>query len=557
MFDGKIDGKFIIGNGDSISQGIVDELGLTKDECKKISHSIWAQIFKEFDDPQNVNVSNNQNINPNSGNNYLVHKNAVIRLSKECWQKIVNLINTVLKKNIEIDNNDDIADNTQNVLHSTNDNNTDSKEELMNWYLTDEYYSSVSAKNNIKHNEQVAKKRQEWYQNYQKEKGPMNFYDAIKYLQDNPELDQDIQEYIKTAFGICDGDVSKNCQGGKGTCHLLACRDELDDSSELKNIVNNIVKQNSDGTVTVTFFGIIEDGKPLTFTLSNKEIYESYTINNLQNYISTTGSTDPDNAALELAYEKLAQKVSKKFKDIENKILSLQNQICFVALNNTYNNLLKTNPENPDLQNLLEYLKQNINDFNKMSWSEILDKMETDGQKDIFWDNIDISCDKIDELCKQVEETEKQKGTLLDKYGWYSNLQNYDENNLAKSLGGVPEITFKILTGKEAHNLNYNLPEGWYNQPNQEELYDNARKEAIDNFLSNTNIKSTPIVLTFKKNDKDLNIREQHAYSLKDIYIDKESNTKMIRIHNPHGYDVTLKYDDFLNSINSLTYLEL
>ena len=110
MFDGKIDGKFIIGNGDSISQGIVDELGLTKDECKKISHSIWAQIFKEFDDPQNVNVSNNQNINPNSGNNYLVHKNAVIRLSKECWQKIVNLINTVLKKNIEIDNNDILCD---------------------------------------------------------------------------------------------------------------------------------------------------------------------------------------------------------------------------------------------------------------------------------------------------------------------------------------------------------------------------------------------------------------------------------------------------------------
>ena len=146
MFDGKIDGKFIIGNDASISQGIVDELGLTKDECKKISRSIWAQIFKEFDDPKNVNVSNNQNINPNSDNNYLVHKNAVITLSKECWQKIVGWINNALNKNIEIDS-DDITDDTENIRQSASDDSYSNV--LANWYLDDKYYYIDGSKKRI------------------------------------------------------------------------------------------------------------------------------------------------------------------------------------------------------------------------------------------------------------------------------------------------------------------------------------------------------------------------------------------------------------------------
>ena len=551
--DGKIDGKFIIKQG-GITQGIVNELGLTRAECKQISDSIWTQVINEFNNEQNMNVQNNRGATPNADNNYTVHENAVITFSKECWQKIVGWINNALNKNIEIDS-DDITDDTENIRQSASDDSY--SKELANWYLDDKYYYIDGSEKYVISGTHISKKGQEWYKDYQKIHGQMNFNDAIKYLKDNPDLDDEIQEYIKNAFGICDGDVSKNHQGYKGTCHLLSCRDELDDSSELKNIVDNLVKQNNDGTITVTLFGIVEDEKPLSFTFTNKEVSESYKNDYFKNNISTTGSTDPDNAALELAYEKLAQKVSKEFKDIENKILSLNNQICFVALNNTYNNLLKTNPENPDLQNLSEYLKKNISDFNKMSWGEILDKMKSDGQKDIFWNNMDFSSEEVIELCRQKDTIEKQKDILYKKYGLDFNLQNYDENNLAESLGGVPEITFKVLTGKEAVKLAYNLPQGWYNEPNYEELYDNARKKSVDNFLSNTNIKSTPIVLSFKKNDKDLNILEQHAYSLKDIYIDKESNTKMIRIHNPHGYDVTLKYDEFLNNINDLTYLKL
>ena len=551
--DGKIDGKFIIKQG-GITQDIVNEQGLTSAECKQISGNIWTQIINEFNNEQNMNIQNNRGVTPNADNNYTVYENAVISFSKECWQKIVGWINNALNKNIEIDS-DDITDDTENIRQSALDDSY--SKELVNWYLDDKYYYIDGSEKYVISGTHISKKGQEWYKDYQKIYGQMNFNDAIKYLKDNPDLDDEIQEYIKNAFGICDGNVSKNRQGYKGTCHLLSCRDELDDSNELKNIVDNLVKQNNDGTITVTLFGIVEDEKPLSFTFTNKEVSESYKNNYFKNNISTTGSTDPDNAALELAYEKLAQKVSTEFKEIENKISSLNEQICIATLNNTCNSLLKTPSHNTDLKNLSEYLKKNISDFNKMSWGEILDKMKSDGQKDIFWNNMDISSEEVIELCRQKDTIEKQKDILYKKYGLDFNLQNYDENNLAESLGGVPEITFKVLTGKEAVRLTYNLPQGWYNEPNYEELYDNARKEAVDNFLSNINIKSTPIVLSFKKNDKDLNILEQHAYSLKDIYIDKESNAKMIRIHNPHGYDVTLKYDEFLNNIYDLTYLKL
>ena len=43
----KTDGRFIIKSG-GITQGIQKELGLTKEECKKLG-SIWTQIINEFD----------------------------------------------------------------------------------------------------------------------------------------------------------------------------------------------------------------------------------------------------------------------------------------------------------------------------------------------------------------------------------------------------------------------------------------------------------------------------------------------------------------------------
>ncbi len=106
----KTDGKFIIQSG-GITQGIQKELGLSNQECKQLG-SIWTQIINEFDDPNNMQVSNNHSDKPDKSNNYLVHKEAVIQFSKACWQRIVNLVNNALHKNIEVEDNNGTQSST-------------------------------------------------------------------------------------------------------------------------------------------------------------------------------------------------------------------------------------------------------------------------------------------------------------------------------------------------------------------------------------------------------------------------------------------------------------
>lgn len=112
MVDGKIDGQFIIRQGQGITQGIAEELGLSKDECKQISGSIWNQIIQEVENQENLNVTNNNGAKPNRSNNFLVHTDAVIKFSKECWNRIVGLVNNALGKNIQVENIEDISDVT-------------------------------------------------------------------------------------------------------------------------------------------------------------------------------------------------------------------------------------------------------------------------------------------------------------------------------------------------------------------------------------------------------------------------------------------------------------
>ena len=106
----KTDGKFTIQSG-GITQGIQKELGLSKQECKQLG-SIWTQIINEFDDPNNIQVSNNHNNTPDKSNNYLVHKEAIVQFSEECWQRIVNLVNNALHKNIEVEDNNGTQSST-------------------------------------------------------------------------------------------------------------------------------------------------------------------------------------------------------------------------------------------------------------------------------------------------------------------------------------------------------------------------------------------------------------------------------------------------------------
>ena len=67
--DGRIDGQFTIKQG-GITQGIAKELGLSSAECKQISGSIWTQVINEFNNEQNLSVSNNKNDKPNADNNF-------------------------------------------------------------------------------------------------------------------------------------------------------------------------------------------------------------------------------------------------------------------------------------------------------------------------------------------------------------------------------------------------------------------------------------------------------------------------------------------------------
>ena len=116
--DGRIDGQFTIKQG-GITQGIAKELGLSSAECKQISGSIWTQIINEFNNEQNLSVSNNKNDTPNADNNFLVHENAVVTFSKDCWKKIVSLINNALAKNIQIENVDEAQNTSETTTQPT------------------------------------------------------------------------------------------------------------------------------------------------------------------------------------------------------------------------------------------------------------------------------------------------------------------------------------------------------------------------------------------------------------------------------------------------------
>ena len=130
--DGKIDGKFIIKKG-GITQGIANELGLTRAECKQISGSIWTQVINEFNNEQNMNVQNNRGAKPNADNNYTVHENAIITFSKECWSKIVGLINSALGKNIQVEE-DEQPEQTNQSESTSNDVTAKNEQNLQNAY---------------------------------------------------------------------------------------------------------------------------------------------------------------------------------------------------------------------------------------------------------------------------------------------------------------------------------------------------------------------------------------------------------------------------------------
>ena len=579
----KTDGKFIISDG-GITQGIQKELGLSNEECKKLG-SVWAQIINEFDgqteSQANMAVTNNRGKTPSKSNGYSVAKDAVVEFSKECWQRIVTLVNNKLGKNIEIVQ-EELPENAE-VTEETEPNS-----ELDSWFLDgsnyvkdpddeyitiDEYlkYDGHGASNGTRKRLGMPSKEasiviNEWYENYKKENGEMNFNTAMKYLNDNPDLQDEIKEYIKSAFGICDGDITNNRQGSKGTCHLLSCKAELDACEELRDIVDKIVVQNDDGTVTVTFFGVKdENGDPWQTTITNKEIRESY------RYVDEAGSLDPDAAVLELAYVRFVSEMNEKAAVYETERATLEAQRVDIrkkkfmaSINKLYENLRNSQPEDEDLKKLKEYLENNIDKINAMSDSEFIDSLEEYGVSDIFYDNLPYDFEEYNQLNSQEMDLAKRLHELSEKYKDCEMIQRYDKDDEGNSLGGNPKITFEILTGKTSNSVLpsttaklLGLPEDWHNQENGEEMRQYLLKVGPDLFLSNVNIESTPIIIEFKEDNYALNVVDEHAYSLKDIYVDEDTGEKMAVIHNPWGFDVTMKYSDMIDNILNISYIEL
>ena len=101
--DGNYDGEITLKNGMGITQGIRDELGLTKEDCKKMNRSVWTEILDCVVEQNNQNpiYKGGSDINGLNTRNFMVYHGDVIKFSKDIWNKIVQIVNNALGKNIE------------------------------------------------------------------------------------------------------------------------------------------------------------------------------------------------------------------------------------------------------------------------------------------------------------------------------------------------------------------------------------------------------------------------------------------------------------------------
>ena len=93
MSDNRIDGQ-IITTQSNLANKIAQKLDISATECKQMD-SIWNQVVDELNsnDYTNNTTNNDRNIAQNA---------TIIKLSRDSWQKIVNIINNTLHKNNQI-----------------------------------------------------------------------------------------------------------------------------------------------------------------------------------------------------------------------------------------------------------------------------------------------------------------------------------------------------------------------------------------------------------------------------------------------------------------------
>lgn len=109
MPDGRIDGHFIVNT--NLATSLRNELGLSETECEQLG-SVWNQVLNEANNSSNYEVANK---NQSQQNNSTVPIGGVIKFTKECWTKIVDMVNNALKsfsnKQIQAEDADEYHDN--------------------------------------------------------------------------------------------------------------------------------------------------------------------------------------------------------------------------------------------------------------------------------------------------------------------------------------------------------------------------------------------------------------------------------------------------------------
>ena len=94
------DGKFTISKGQGISQAIAEEIGLTKEQCKKVDWKSVFQIVNEAKGKEGNTVNwggGNESFVPAS-QKYVVHEGDEFEFSQEMWKKITDVVSNSLNK---------------------------------------------------------------------------------------------------------------------------------------------------------------------------------------------------------------------------------------------------------------------------------------------------------------------------------------------------------------------------------------------------------------------------------------------------------------------------
>ncbi len=94
------DGKFEIKKGQGISQAIAEEIGLTKEQCKKVD---WKSVFEIVNEAKgkegnNVNWDGGSDSFIPANQKYIVHTGDKIEFSQEMWKKITDVVSNSINK---------------------------------------------------------------------------------------------------------------------------------------------------------------------------------------------------------------------------------------------------------------------------------------------------------------------------------------------------------------------------------------------------------------------------------------------------------------------------